>query len=136
MLIAKGANVNELDHYQSAPIHCASLHGHKSIIDELVANGSNCSLIGKLSFNEYFKRKFIQNEHERQKISNNIFILSSSHQDYQGNTIFHLAARKGHLELIKHMVQSCDKLKKDINLCNNLGETPLHSATKEFILGK
>ena len=64
------------------------------------------------------------------------FILPSSIQDYQGNTIFHLAARKGHLELIKHMVQSCDKLKKDINLCNNLGETPLHSATREFILGK
>ena len=49
MLIAKGANVNELDHYQSAPIHCASLHGHKLIIDELVANGSDCSLKGKLS---------------------------------------------------------------------------------------
>ena len=65
MLIAKGANVNELDHYQSAPIHCASLHGHKSIIDELVANGSNCSLIGKLSFNEYFKRKFIMSMRDK-----------------------------------------------------------------------
>ena len=49
MLIAKGANVNELDHCQSAPIHCASLHGHKLIIDELVANGSDCTLKGKLS---------------------------------------------------------------------------------------
>ena len=57
MLIAKGANVNELDHYQSAPIHCASLHGHKSIIDELVANGSDCSLIGKLSAKDCIRRE-------------------------------------------------------------------------------
>ena len=46
MLIAKGANVNELDNCSSAPIHCASLHGHISIITMLVANGSDCSLLG------------------------------------------------------------------------------------------
>ena len=52
MLIAKGANVNELDNCLSAPIHCASLHGHIPIITMLVANGSDCSLLGMSLFKD------------------------------------------------------------------------------------
>ena len=47
MIIEHGANVNELDNYSSAPIHCASLHGHIPIITKLVESGSDCSLLGK-----------------------------------------------------------------------------------------
>ena len=49
--------------------------------------------------------------------------------------MLHLAASKGHLKLVQYFLRSCDILRKNVNIRNDLGETPLHSATKEFILG-
>ena len=132
MLIEKGANVNELDHYLSTPIHCASLHGHQPVICALVSNGGDCSLRGK--FSNYYPTSIPK-----------LFLISlweiiyhsnlCSNKGHQGNSMLHLAASKGHLTLVQYFLQSCDILRKNVDIRNDLGETPLHSATKEFILG-
>ena len=54
---------------------------------------------------------------------------------YQGNTMLHLAASRGHLEMVKYNMEYCEYYKKHPNVQNNLGETALHSATSRFILG-
>ena len=101
MLIEKGANVNELDNYLSTPIHCASLHGHQSVITVLASNGGDCSLRGK-----FFQLSLFFNFKTEILISLWTIMYPSnlcSIKGHQGNSILHLAARKGHLKLVKYL---------------------------------
>ena len=54
---------------------------------------------------------------------------------YQGNTMLHLAASRGHFEMVKYNMENCEYYRKHPDVQNDLGETPLHSATSKFILG-
>lgn len=48
MLLDKGAVVNEKDNCGDAPVHCATLQGHCSIIRLLISRGANCCALGRL----------------------------------------------------------------------------------------
>ena len=54
---------------------------------------------------------------------------------YQGNTMLHLAASRGHFAMVKYNMECCEYYRANPNIQNDLGETPLHAATSRFILG-
>ena len=55
---------------------------------------------------------------------------------HQGNTLLHLAASRGHFDLVKWGFETCSFYKKNPSLTNDLGETPLHVAASKYIHGK
>ena len=49
--------------------------------------------------------------------------------------MLHLAASRGHFEMVKYFLNNREYYRKNVNIQNDLGETPLHSATSSFIMG-
>ena len=79
-------------------------------------------------------------------IDYNIIIIRKSNQiflyiwttvilGFQGNTMLHFAASRGHFEMVKYFLNNREYYRKNVNIQNDLGETPLHSATSSFIMG-
>ena len=133
MLINKGALVNEKDNMSNTPMHCAALHGQNTIICLLVSNGANCCELGKLQkMLWYIDYNFIK------RLGHPIisfYFWATVIIGFQGNTMLHLAASRGHFEMVKYFVNNREYYRKNLNIQNDLGETPLHSATSSFIMG-
>ena len=49
--------------------------------------------------------------------------------------MLHFAASRGHFEMVKYFLNNREYYRKNVNIQNDLGETPLHSATSSFIMG-
>ena len=49
--------------------------------------------------------------------------------------MLHFAASRGHFEMVKYFLNNHEYYRKNLNIQNYLGETPLHSATSSFIMG-
>ena len=49
--------------------------------------------------------------------------------------MLHLAASRGHFKMVKYFLNNHEYYRKNMNIQNELGETPLHSATSSFIMG-
>ncbi|XP_051720217.1 B-cell lymphoma 3 protein homolog isoform X1 [Ctenopharyngodon idella] len=65
-------------------------------------------------------------------------IAAATHQDEDGDTPLHIAVVKGNIQLVSWLIEIFRRARKDLDIFNNLWQTPLHLAviTKQPILVK
>eukprot|EP01100_Stratorugosa_tubuloviscum_P002594 TRINITY_DN1616_c1_g1_i2.p1 TRINITY_DN1616_c1_g1~~TRINITY_DN1616_c1_g1_i2.p1 ORF type:complete len:536 (+),score=197.85 TRINITY_DN1616_c1_g1_i2:74-1681(+) len=124
-LLSKGANPNAEEEYANTPliINALSCQGDERLTELLIKNGAiaNCkSMFGLVPIILATDNGFI-------KVIQTLFELGKadlSAQDNLGNTTLHVAARRGHLEIVKWLLQNGI----NANLTNKNGENAFQLA--------
>ena len=106
-------DVSDADYSGRTPLHVAAKQGHDLVARELTERGQEASKAARTASGSVSRRTFDINR-----------------QDHAGDTVLHMAASKGHSDVIQALRNaSNDTL--DLNIQNKDGWTPLQIAAKQ-----
>lgn len=131
-------SLDELDGENQTAVYRAFMKEHYSTVVALASKGANTYQIKNIPDQEMAKLildALEQNNHNRVALlldqctkENDRAIIFAQKTNYEGNTVLHLAAKKGNEETVRLLCTYYAAANVSINEKNNAGQTPLHMA--------
>lgn len=134
LLLTHGANVDGGAGAEATPLQCAIMGQHKNIVEILFKHNVKVNSEGGLELSPLAPAIAVADiETIEMLLKRNVDVDAVAQEDcsekfiiHKGDTVLHLAVRKGCADIVKILVAH----KVTVNVVNGLGHSPLHEAVK------